>query len=288
MWTAALDRSGESVEPGAVVRAMLRMVAGFLRRGAGDAAAPRQKRSAYRRVRLAAEPAAIYAIGDVHGHLGHLRRLEALIEADARAFPGSKLIVTLGDYVDRGSDSAAVIDHLVAPPPLGLERLCLLGNHEQLMLELLRDRIDVRTWMDFGGEATMRSYGIDFHYLTAEAGMTAARAVDLFREAVPAGHVDFLAALPIAVETPRHIFVHAGVRPSVAWEDQADEDLLYIRNDFLLGDLSGFPKTVVHGHTPGMATVSERRISLDSGVHLGGPLTAARITADGVRLLEAR
>lgn len=265
---------------------MLRMIASALRRVTDSAAAPQtEKPPARRRLQLMREPAAIYAIGDIHGCLDQLRRLEALIEADARTIDGTKVIIMLGDYVDRGPDSAAVLDHLQAPPPAGLRRACLLGNHEQMMLDLLRNRLDVRMWMDFGGEATMRSYGIDFKYLTAQIGMTMGEATQLFREAVPAGHVAFLSALPIAIETPRHIFVHAGIRPGVRWEDQADEDLLCIRRDFIDGDLRGLSKTVVHGHTPGVATVTQQRIGLDTGAHLGGQLTAARITASDVKLI---
>lgn len=238
------------------------------------------------RLKLPDEPSAIYAIGDIHGCLDKLLRLEALIIEDARQIAGQKLIIALGDYVDRGPDSASVLDHLLSEPPDGFRRLCIAGNHEQMMLDLLSGRLDIQTWLDFGGGLTMLSYGVDFDYLTRDVALSAAQAIAEFRDAVPEAHSEFLARLPAAVETQRYYFVHAGVRPAIPLDRQHDDDLLFIRDDFLSADLSGLAKTVVHGHTPGAAIVTEKRIGLDTGAYLGGPLTAARITAESIALLS--
>lgn len=238
------------------------------------------------RLKLPGEPGAIYAIGDIHGCLDKLLRLEALIIEDARQIVGPKLIIALGDYVDRGPDSASVIDHLLSEPPDGFRRFCIAGNHEQMLLDLLNGRLDVQTWLDFGGGVTMLSYGVDFDYLTRDVALPAGQAIVEFRNAIPEAHSDFLARLPVAVETPRYYFTHAGVRPAIPLDRQHDDDLLFIRDDFLSADLSGLAKTVVHGHTPGAAVVTEKRVGLDTGAYLGGPLTAARITAEGITLLS--
>jgi len=233
--------------------------------------------------------AAIYAIGDVHGCIDKLTRLEALIEDDAAKVAGVKLIVRLGDYVDRGKDSAGVIDYLSGRGGSAeLKRVSLLGNHESMMLDVLDGHVDLPLWLDFGGGPTIRSYGVDINYLTHELRMSSANIKQEFIQSVPSGHVEFLNSLPISLETRSHIFVHAGVRPSVPWEEQVDDDLLYIRNEFLAGDICSFGKTIVHGHTPGTAVVTRHRIGIDTGAHFGGPLTAVRILPEGISLLEVR
>lgn len=240
----------------------------------------------FARIALDAEFAAIYAIGDVHGCLGKLVRLETLIASDASSLPGNKLLVRLGDYVDRGEESAGVLDYLSTT--LGspeFKRVSILGNHEKMMLDILDGRMGMAAWIALGGEATMRSYGIDFTYLTTELGMSIQDVAKEFKRSVPHSHWEFLQSLPLSVETAGEFFVHAGVRPGIPWEDQAEDDLLYIRGDFLSGDLSSFSKTIVHGHTPGPAVITERRIGVDTGAHFGGALTAVKITPDGISLL---
>ena len=231
-----------------------------------------------RRLRLDQRPDVIYAIGDVHGCLDELKRLETRIAEDAAGCAGDKLIVMLGDYVDRGPKSAQTLDWLMAPAPAGLRRLCLGGNHEAMLLQAL-DRPDrVQDWLAWGGEQTLESYGIrptDF-----SRASTAARR-QMLHTCVPEEHRQFLRDLPLMLECDDLLFVHAGIRPDVSLSAQKPEDLIWIREPFLTRD-HGQGVRVIHGHTPSLQpVVLPYRICVDTLAYGEGRLTAARIDADG-------
>lgn len=229
------------------------------------------------RVVLAEEPAAIYAIGDVHGHVALLRALEALIVEDARSIPGEKWIVMLGDYVDRGPASAQVIDHLLGAPPDGFVRLCIAGNHEAEMVNFMRMPGAGSAWLEFGGRETLRSYGIAGERIAGSRRMLR----QLVASHVPDEHLAFIASLPVMIETPNFVFVHAGIRPGIATAEQALQDLLWYRDDFA-ERYDELGKTVVHGHTVrDEVLLSRRRIAVDTGAFLTGRLSAVKLTAGG-------
>lgn len=198
-----------------------------------------------------------YAIGDIHGRLDLLLDLLAQIETDAGDRP--RRLVFIGDYIDRGPDSAGVIAKLRELQAGGAEVVCLKGNHEDLLLKALERPEVARNWLYNGGDATLASYG-------------AASAADL-----PADDLAWLAALPVAFEDERRCYVHAGLRPDVAREAQRDHDRLWIRDEFLSGD-HDFGRYVVHGHTPridGRPDVRPHRVNIDTAAVYGGRLTAA-------------
>lgn len=228
------------------------------------------------RLRLNSDGMAIYAVGDVHGCLDALLALENAIAADGEDLHGRRLIIMLGDYVDRGPASAQVIDHLIAPAPPGFERICLAGNHEVLMLDYLEGRVGLAEWMNMGAAPTLTSYGIDIERLSQVYG--SARQVDeMIRAAIPAQHLAFLKSLPVLVEAERFIFVHAGIRPELGLDEQSDDDLVFIRSEFYRQSHL-LKKYVVHGHTPiAEAKLEARRINIDTGACFGGRLTALRI-----------
>lgn len=231
-----------------------------------------------RRRRLSFEkwPAALYAIGDVHGCLLELLDIESQIVADSARYEGEKWIVMLGDYVDRGPQSAQVIDHLLQPSPAGFRRFCLVGNHETMMLEFLDGLLDL-AWLDQGGLETLQSYGARFTDPAelAEAGPEATW------PRIPVAHIRFLRELPICLTLPGWVFVHAGIRPGVTLEEQTDEDLVWIREPFLSAPLPGGLR-VVHGHTPAREPIiTPHRVCLDTQCFLTGRLTAARIAPEG-------
>ncbi len=228
----------------------------------------------------------IYAIGDIHGHLDKLAAAHALIAADRRLTGDEAApVVHLGDLVDRGPESAEVIDYLAAGPTGRATWVTLKGNHDYLFELFLRDpalrdpglRSEL-SWLHdrIGGQTTLESYGI------AEPGNRAP--ADLVAEAqarVPAGHRAFLAALPLTFAAPGLLFVHAGIRPGIALPDQSPQDLMWIRKDFHLST-ADHGAVVVHGHTPVEApTGYGNRINLDTGAAYGKRLTAA-VIEDGV------
>lgn len=229
--------------------------------------------------------AAVYAVGDVHGCHQTLMELEAHIVADAGAIDGPKLIIMLGDYVDRGPKSSAVLYHLMASPPPGFDRICLRGNHDDALLDYLNGDPAGDWVLDHGAAETMRSYGLEI------ADGAALRASDFalrqrFRESVPDSHRSFLDGLPSMVTLGADIFVHAGIRPGRPLLEQTDEDLLWIRQSFI--DMGpGLPCRVFHGHTPmRQAYVSAERVSLDTHCYKTGRLTAARLVEGEVKLIE--
>ncbi|BDA83356.1 serine/threonine protein phosphatase [Aureimonas sp. SA4125] len=241
-----------------------------------------------RRLQLPVDPSVTYAVGDVHGCIDHLRALEEVLIEDARDRAGVKLIIMLGDYVDRGPNSAAVIEHLLAEPPPGFFRVCLSGNHEEVMLDTVRGRSSLDRWLDFGGEATLLSYGLDVRYMREEIGLDNVRILDEMRRSIPARHISFLESLASSLATPSFLFAHAGARPGVALSDQVDHDLMWIRSDFLDSTAIGFDKTVVHGHSiTAEPFLSPLRIGVDTGAYLGGGLTASRLADGQVNFLRS-
>jgi serine/threonine protein phosphatase 1 len=243
-----------------------------------------------RRPRLQFEhwPAAVYAIGDVHGCLEQLLALEAQISADAAAFSGEKWLVTLGDYIDRGPNSPAVLDHVMGPPPAGFRRIALIGNHEQLLLNFLDNPPATLEWLEWGGLQTAGAYG-----MPGDPRQSWRRRPKLFAQGlaqlVPARHLDFLRDLPTWLKLPNFLFVHAGIRPGVPLAAQEDEDLIWIRAPFLHGSASP-DLTVVHGHTPVDAVeFAAGRVDIDTGCFFSGVLTALRVLPDGsTKVLQAR
>lgn len=222
---------------------------------------------------MSAWPAVVYAIGDVHGCRDQLLALEQTIAADSQSFRGEKLLVTLGDYVDRGPDSAGVIDHLLKPPPDGFKRVFLAGNHEEFMLDAIYGKAD-ESWLEFGGLETLRSYGVDTALYRASRPKTRQR---LLESHVPADHLAFLEGLALSLQIKQTVFVHAGIRRNVPVEQQDRHDLIWIRHEFLASaPTDGL--LVVHGHTPvEQPELAPGRIAIDTGAFATGRLTAVRL-----------
>ena len=221
----------------------------------------------------------VYAVGDIHGCDDRLAALHAAIAADLVCRPvAAPLLLHIGDYVDRGPDSAGVVARLLAGPPVaGLEVVNLMGNHERTMLDALGgDRAAGTDWLVQGGREALASWGID------PDGPREAWA-----EGVPAVHLAFLRGLALRHAEGGYLFVHAGIRPGVALAAQVAEDLLRIRQPFLYSE-QAFGAVVVHGHTPVKApVVRANRIAIDTGAVFGGPLTAVVLEGETVGFLAA-
>ena len=218
--------------------------------------------------------ARIYAVGDIHGRLDLLERMIAAIARDAAAQGGSSLTITLGDYVDRGPQSRGVIDRLIVNPFPG-DYVALKGNHEALLEEFLADPQAGLHWQQLGGLQTLRSFGVR---LPPRGGFAQA-AADL-RAALSPAQQKFLASLKTSLAVGRYFFCHAGVRPGVPLDRQSEDDLLWIRQEFLDSD-ADFGKLVVHGHTPVVEPqVRANRINIDTGAFATGRLTCV-VLEDG-------
>ncbi len=221
--------------------------------------------------------ALVWAIGDVHGRddlLGPL--LEHILDDFRSSACEAPVLIGLGDYVDRGPNSRAVIDRLLEVQMSGVDCIFLMGNHEEALLTFLSEPQMGPSWAQFGGRETLWSYGVSPPTSAADAEawrMTASA----FADALPAGHLAFLQALALSQEIGDYIFVHAGVRPGLPMESQSRQDLLWIRHAFL--DHRGpFPKVVVHGHTPmERVVVTPYRIGVDTGAYATSRLSAVRL-----------
>jgi serine/threonine protein phosphatase 1 len=232
----------------------------------------------------------VYAVGDIHGYADLLGALLAEIGRDAIASrPQSRpLLIFVGDYVDRGPASAQVLDLiLTVSRASAFELRTLKGNHEEAMLKFLEEPNFGPTWVQFGGGATLASYGIDAP-LTDPDGTAWQAARDAFARALPPAHLEFLRSLELLVRVGDYVFVHAGVDPNEPLERQLEHDLLWIRGAFL--DAKGLGEcVVVHGHTPAeQPQFLPHRIGIDTGSYATGLLTALRLMDDSRSLIQAQ
>ena len=231
----------------------------------------------------------IYAVGDIHGRADLLDRLHALIVEDAARAPQGTAcrIVYLGDYVDRGPDSAGVIARLIAGPPPGWSAVHLRGNHDAALLAFLRDAAYLRIWGTFGGLQTLASYGVAPP--SAGAGIDALEEARAALEArLPASHRAFLEATEAMHVVGGLVFVHAGLRPGLPLSDQVEDDLLWIREPFLSSPRS-HGKLVVHGHSPSeLVEILPNRVGVDTGAYATGVLSAVVFDGGPLRILDTR
>lgn len=216
----------------------------------------------------------IYAIGDIHGRLDLLDALMAMIHADnAARGPSQDRLIFLGDLIDRGPDSKAVVERLMEVKASHPRTHILLGNHEEVFLQALRgDSVGaLRYALRIGADTTIQSYGVTgAEYLGADADQLLA----LAQARVPQAHLDFMADFEDMVFAGDYVFVHAGVRPEKPLNRQKVSDLRWIRDDFL--DYRGkLDKIVVHGHSiADEVEIEQHRIGIDTGAYSSGILTA--------------
>jgi len=198
-----------------------------------------------------------YAVGDIHG--SYTKLVNLLRHCVRHCGVNTLRLVFIGDYVDRGRRSRDVVNLLIKTQSATPDQVvCLRGNHEQMLSDAANQR-NLPMWLENGGEATLRSYGV-------------ARA-----EEIPSEHLEWFANLPLAISDDRRFFVHAGIMPGVPLKQQTREVMLWIREPFL-SDPREHELYIVHGHTPTELRAVElkpNRLNLDSGAFFGGPLTAA-------------
>lgn len=228
----------------------------------------------------------LYAIGDVHGCDDLLAEVHARIAEELETDPPeSARIVHLGDYVDRGPDTAAVVERLSRLCEADERVVCLRGNHESMVLDFLAQPLTgSETWLANGGDATLASYGIAV-LSGDEDNLRATRLNQQFTAALPAHHHRFLASLGYSARFGDYFFCHAGIRPGIPLADQDPYDLTWIREGFL-ESRADFGVVVVHGHTVNTAPVIRpNRIDIDTGAVRYGTLTCLVLEGNTQRFL---
>jgi serine/threonine protein phosphatase 1 len=206
------------------------------------------------------DPAYTFAIGDIHGCEAALSRL--LDACNSWGGDCQRRFVFLGDYIDRGPESAAVIRRLMSWQEKCPDQVvCLRGNHEDMLLLAHHDSNAYMRWIRNGGLFTLRSFGVG----TVED--------------IPKEVVSWLHCLPSSFDDGRRFYVHAGVDLTLALDQQRIDDLLWMREPFLtLAESTDPGRLIVHGHTPTHTRrpdLRRYRLNLDTGAFMGGPLTAA-------------
>ena len=226
----------------------------------------------------------LYCIGDIHGRLDLLEELHGMILVDSDGFEGSKGVVYLGDFIDRGGQSKQVVDLLIEHPLKGFDTVHLLGNHEQAMLDFLAHPRSAVAWLNFGGQVTLMSYGAGLGRVPNLQEIEVLR--DELEEKLPPGHLSFLSNCRLFHIEGSYCFVHAGIRPGIGLSAQSAQDLLWIREEFTRS-LSAHDYIVVHGHSiSNEVEWLPNRIGIDTGAYYSGLLTALVLEGDQQRLLQ--
>ena len=243
----------------------------------------RELRVQGRRPSLLAE-VRIYAIGDIHGRLDLLNELLARITSDIALRPTARpLYVFLGDYIDRGPSSRETIDRLIEHGKAH-ESVFLKGNHELIAVKCLSDRGLFDQWLRLGGLETLVSYGVPAE--TLANGKQIAELQSAFHSALPQAHFRFFRDLKNSFECGDFFFAHAGVKPNVELSRQKENDLLWIRGEFL-SSKDDFGKIIVHGHTPTREIeVRPNRINIDTGAFATGRLSCLVLEGEELSVID--
>lgn len=212
-----------------------------------------------------------YAIGDVHGCADLLVRLASKIESDDAIRPEARTtIIMLGDLIDRGPDSAGVVNFVLNWSKQRAIRT-IAGNHEEMLLASFGSEVVLRRFLQFGGRETLVSYLGDAE---SYSSLSLEELFEQLPDIIPAQHIEFLQSLEDYVEIGDYLFVHAGIRPGIAPDEQRGTDLRWIREGFLDFE-QDFGKIVVHGHTISESVeIRTNRIGVDTGAYRSGVLSA--------------
>jgi serine/threonine protein phosphatase 1 len=228
----------------------------------------------------------VYVIGDIHGRLDLLHIVHQQIKNDMSQLPDGtrKIVVYLGDYIDRGSDSFGVVELLINKPIAGCESVFLKGNHESEMQSFLDNPEPNHLWTRCGGTETAFSYKVRVKAQISATDRTKELRDRLF-EVIPESHRQFYASLKLSYEIGDYFMVHAGINPDLPLAMQVPEDLLWIRAPFL--NYAGpFSKMIVHGHTMTAKPITlPNRISIDTGAYHSGKLTCLVLDGTTLRFL---
>lgn len=199
-----------------------------------------------------------WIVGDIHGCFFTLKTLLKRFEDDY----DQNLLVFVGDLIDRGPFSREVVG-IVRSLVDNKKAICLRGNHEQMAIDAHKNSADAPLWLYNGGNECLESYARHENQLKSD--------------------VDWFSTLPLSFQDDDWFIVHAGVNSDFPLSDQTGQDLLWIRNKFLM-DKTDFGKMVVFGHTPMKDVfISDNRIGVDTGCVFGNKLSAFCLETKEIR-----
>lgn len=230
----------------------------------------------------------VYAIGDIHGRVDLLSQLLKTVDCDSQSAPNrDRSIVFLGDYVDRGPNSKEVIDTVLNHVPDGIRPIYLKGNHEDALLKFLSHPEFILSWKNYGGLDTIASYGVTLEIDRLGDPSIIHKIHKTFCANLPPEHLALFQSLQTCHSIGDYFFVHAGVRPGIRLQKQVDEDLMWIRDEFLSSS-DNFGKVIVHGHSPKTEPeIKFNRIGIDTGAYLTNTLSCLVLEGRQYRFLQS-
>lgn len=227
----------------------------------------------------------VYCIGDIHGQIDLLIEIHDKILQDSTDYTGEKLIIYLGDYIDRGQHSKEVVGFLLNKPLHGFKYIYLRGNHEQVLLDFLNLDPKIATrWFTFGGQATVLSYGVSITGIPI--GDKLKQLQTNLASNIPTDHLFFFSKLIYYFEVGDYFFVHAGIKPKVKLNRQSESDMMWIRDEFLNSNIH-YEKMIVHGHSvTDEPVILPNRVGIDTGAYATGKLTCLILEGEEKRFIS--
>ncbi len=228
----------------------------------------------------------IYCIGDIHGRDDLLQQIHDKVASDVSNYNGTKIVIYLGDYIDRGECSKQVIEILLNNPLPGFDSIYLRGNHEQCLIDFLVESKVGKAWFNYGGLQTLVSYGIRYKKIPTSVKDLQAIQNEL-KQQLPHRHLEFFDRTQLFCCFGSYYFVHAGVNPRSSLKQQLPEDQLWIREGFI-EHAKAFEKVIVHGHTiTDEPDFQFNRIGLDTGAYQSGKLTCLVLENDKQWIIQS-
>ena len=228
------------------------------------------------------------AISDIHGNLEKFEKLLEIVQYNKDL----DQLLLLGDYIDRGPNSRAVLDKVIQLKKEGA--IALIGNHEKMMIDAFNgDPMNLKRWYYNGGIKTLQNYGYEIEMDDAEYWYTTDEMPKLIQmNDNISDHIEILKEFPYYYETDTHIFVHAGVHPVTPIESTEPHTLVWIREEFHNGYTG--EKSVVFGHTPtnhlhessDVYFGDNKIIGIDGGCAYGGRLYCLDVWSAQVFYIE--
>ena len=232
----------------------------------------------------------VFAVGDIHGCKDLLDIIHRKIIDASKNKEGEKLLIYLGDYIDRGPNIKDTIQTLIDFNPIDFKKIFLLGNHEQMLLEFISEsRNSPYVWISNGGLETLESYGYDLSkYIDSTMNLSFDNKIrKRFLDFLPSSHMDFFNKLVLNFQWEDYFFVHAGINPSLTLDKQEKETMLWTREKFFFKPTMTYSKIIVHGHTP-VEKIEKfpYRINLDTGSFYSGKLSCLLIEDRNLKFMD--